>query len=122
MMRAPLLSLSVMVTANLDDRQNPERLHLMPPPLARAVNGLHGLTSLFLDRLFDGVTDFAAHYRDLDGFDLSRQLWQHYQDRSPTLAPGDEIDVADEFAEIVGLAGRYEWHKDPFGAGKSLAA
>ncbi len=119
---AQLLSLSVMVTAKLDDRQDPKRLPLMPPSLARAVTGLHGLASLFLDRLFDGVTDFAAHYRGLDGFDLSRQLWQHYQDRLPTLAPGDEFDVADEFAEIVGLAGRYEWHKDPFGAGKTLAA
>ena len=47
---------------------------------------------------------------------------QHYQDRSPALEPGDEFGVADEFAEIVGLAGRYEWCMDPFGAGKGLAA
>ncbi len=119
---AQLLSLSVMVTANLDDRQDPKLLHLMPPSLARAINGLHGLTSLFLDHLFDGVTDFAAHYRGLDGFDLSRRLWQHYQDRLPTLEPGDEFGVADEFAEIVGLAGRYKWRMDPFGAGKGPAA
>jgi len=111
-----------MAAADQGNWETLQRFGLIPPRLARICTGLQGLRSLFLDWLFDGVTDYAAHFSSLDGFDLSRRLWQHYQDRLPTLAPGDEFDVADEFAEIVGLAGRYEWHKDPFGAGKGLAA
>ena len=115
-------SLSAMAVANLDNRQDPEELDLLPPELARIFAGLSGLTALFLDWLFDGVTDYAAHYSDLNGFDLSRRLWERYQDRHSDLKPGDEFDLADEFAEIVGLAGRYEWRRDPFVVAESFAA
>jgi FimV-like protein len=115
-------SLSAMAVANLDNRQDPGELDLLPPELARIFAGLNGLTALFLDWLFDGVTDYAAHYSDLNGFDLSRRLWERYQDRYSDLKPGDEFDLADEFAEIVGMAGRYEWRKDPFVVAESFAA
>jgi hypothetical protein len=94
----------------------------MPLRLARLFAGLHGLTALLLDWLFDGVTDYAAHYSGLDGFDLSRRLWQRYQDRLANLEPGAEFDLTDELAEIVGLAGRYEWRRDPVGVAESFAA
>jgi hypothetical protein len=122
-LRTPqFLSLSAMVGTNLENRENLERFGLKSPRLARICTGLLGLTSLFLDWLFEGVTDYTAHLSGLDGFDLSRRLWQHYRDRLAGLRPGDEFDLADEFAEIVGLAGRYEWRMDPFGAGGSFAA
>jgi len=119
---AQFFSLSAMVASNLRNRQDPDRFGWMPLRLARIFAGLHGLTALFLDWLFDGVTDYAAHYGGLDGFDLSRRLWQRYQDRSSDLKPGAEFDLADEFAEIVGLAGRYEWRRDPVGVAESFAA
>ncbi len=122
-LRSPqFCSLSAMAAANQGNWETLERFGLMPPRLARICTGLHGLTSLFLDWLFDGVTDYAAQYSGLDGFDLSRRLWQHYQDRLPGLKPGDQFDLADEFAEIVGLAGRYEWRMDPVGVAESFAA
>jgi tetratricopeptide (TPR) repeat protein len=119
---AQFFSHSAMTALNLRNRQNPDLFGWMPPRLARIFAGLHGLTALFLDWLFDGVTDYAAHYSGLDGFDLSRKLWQRYQDRSSDLKPGAEFDLGDEFAEIVGLAGRYEWRRDPVGVAESFAA
>ena len=108
-LRSPqFCSLSAMAAADQGNWETLQRFGLMPPRLARISTGLQGLRSLFLDWLFDGVTDHAVHYSGLDGFDLSRRLWQHYRDRLPGLKPGDEFDLADEFAEIIGLAGRYE--------------
>ena len=122
-LRSPqVCSLSAMAAANQGNWETLDRFGLMPPRLTRICTGLQGLTSLFLDWLFDGVTDYAAQFSSLDGFDLSRRLWQHYQSRLPSLQPGDEFDLADEFAEIVGLAGRYEWRLDPFRPGDSFAA
>jgi len=122
-LRSPqFCSLSALAAADQGNWETLQRFGLMPPRLARICTGLQGLTSLFLDWLFDGVTDYAAHYSRLDGFDLSRRLWQHYQDRLQGLKPGDEFDLADEFAEIVGLAGRYEWRLDPFRPGDSFVA
>lgn len=115
-------SLSAMAVANLDNRQDPQGLDLLPPGLARIFAGLNGLTAIFLDWLFDGVTDYAAHYSDLNGFDLSRRLSERYQDRYSDLKPGDEFYLADEFAEFVGLAGQYEWRRDPFVVAESFAA
>jgi hypothetical protein len=70
---------------------------------------LAGLAALFFDHLSGGVTDFAAHYQHLDGFELSRKLWDHWCAKSPGMQPGDEFSVVDGFAEILGLRGTYEW-------------
>jgi tetratricopeptide (TPR) repeat protein len=82
-----------------------------PSPLHAKATALAGLATLFLDHLSGGVTDFAAHYQHLDGFDLSRKLWDHWCAKSPGMQPGDEFDVVDGFAEILGLGGTYEWVK-----------
>lgn len=90
----------------------------LPQPLQRPLTALMGLDALYLDWLFEGVPDYAARYRRLDGFELSQSLWQHWQSRFPTMKPGDEFAIIDDFADILGLAGRYEWLKDhPLGPG-----
>ena len=84
----------------------------IPSPMHARATALAGLAALFLDHLSGGVTDFAAHYQHLDGFELSGKLWDYWRAKSPAMQPGDESDVVDGFAEILGLGGTYEWSKD----------
>jgi hypothetical protein len=44
---------------------------------------------------------------------VSQRLFRHWQTRCPQLGPGDEYVLVDEFADIVGLRGWYEWKPDP---------
>jgi len=80
----------------------------------RVITALDGLQGLYLDWLFGGVvSDFAARYHDLDGFDLARKLWQHWESRFAAMQPGDEFVLIDDFAGILGLAGRFGWVPGP---------
>ena len=102
--------------AFLHDWQAREDCTEIPPTQRlreRVLTALDGLNGLFLDWLFGGVTDFAARYHDLDGFDLSQKLWQHWQTRFPAMPPGDEFAMLDGFSEILGLAGRFGWNPGP---------
>jgi hypothetical protein len=86
---------------------------LMPRRFLRALVALRGVQLLFVDSLCRGATDHAARFRHREGFNLARRLWQHWQIKSQALQPGDEYDLVDEFADIVGLRGNYTWLPDP---------
>ena len=74
---------------------------------------LNGAYALFLDDLFCGASEMSTPYRREETFGLSQKLWQHWQDRSKSLGPGDEYRLVDEFADMVGLRDWYEWRPDP---------
>ena len=106
-------------TAFLDGSQAREDCTEIPPTQKlreRVITAVDGLNGLYLDWLFGGVTDFAARYHDLDGFDLAQKLWQQWQSRFPAMQPGDEFALLDDFAGILGLSGRFGWVKVPFAA------
>jgi hypothetical protein len=86
---------------------------LMPRRLLRAYVGLRGVQLLSVDSMSPGATDHAARFRHRDGFDLARKLWQRWQSRADALKAGDEYDLVDEFADLVGLQGSYTWLPDP---------
>jgi Flp pilus assembly protein TadD len=86
---------------------------LMPRRFLRAYVGLRGVQLLFVDSICQGATNHAARFRNRDGFDLARKLWQHWQGRARALQPGDEYDLVDEFADLAGLQGSYTWLPDP---------
>jgi len=83
------LSLTLAFSRQTDGRQCPVMLRLTPRLLSRRLNALHDLKGLFLDRLFEGATNFADDCRSNDGFDLSEKMWQHWQSRHPRLEPED---------------------------------
>ena len=85
---------------------------LMPARYLRALAGLYGVHALFMDSLCPGASDCADKYRQWDGFELAQKLWQHWQAKIRTLQPGDDYDLVDEFADILGLRGLYSWHPD----------
>ena len=90
------------------------RLPHMPRQLERAIVALCGLDGLFLDDLFGGVTALAACWQEAEGFDLSRKLWQHWQSKAPSMEPGDEYLILEDFADILGLSGKFDWVPTPF--------
>jgi hypothetical protein len=79
----------------------------------RIITAIDGLDGLYLDWLFSGVTNFAVRYEGLDGFDLSQELWHHWEARYPEILPGGESALVDAFSEILGLSNRFEWIPGP---------
>lgn len=92
---------------------NPEIRKLTPTKILRASTALNGTAALFLDDLTNGATAFWPRYQKLDGANISPRLFELWQKRRDALRPGGEYDLVDEFAEILGLTGWYEWRPDP---------
>ena len=92
---------------------NPEIRQATPRRILHAVGACNGAQALFLDHLSDGATRAWAPYRRLETAELSEKLWRHWQQRQPALTPGDEYDLVDEFADLVGLRDWYVWQPDP---------
>jgi tetratricopeptide (TPR) repeat protein len=113
---AQFLSLPEGFLANWRAREAVKATQLprMPRQLERVVVALCGLEGLFLDDLFGGVTALAGCWREADGFDLSRKLWQHWQSKAPSMEPGDEYVILEDFAEILRLSGKFDWVQAPF--------
>ena len=86
---------------------------IMPPKVLRATTALNGAAAIFLDDLNHRATDFWSHYQRLDGAALSPQLFQLWKDRRDSFQPGDEYDLVDAFADLLGVRGWYEWQPDP---------
>ena len=107
---------------SLDDWEARGEMIRMTPLRDSTITALDGLQGLFLDWLSAGVTDFAERYRLLDGFDLSQKLWQHWQTRFPEMRPGDEFDILDHFAAILGLPGTFTWVPGPSKPSGALSA
>ncbi len=111
----PLQILSLVQLANeaRTGTLNPEIRKMTPQRILRAVVACNGAQALFLDHLSDGATRAWAPYRRLETAELSEKLWRHWQQRQPALTPGDEYDLVDEFADLVGLRDWYAWKPDP---------
>jgi tetratricopeptide (TPR) repeat protein len=92
---------------------DPKILEVTPKVILRAGLALNGAYALFLDELFHGATTYALAYQRAESFAVSQRLFGHWQTRCPQLGPGDEYALVDEFAEMVGLKGWYEWKPDP---------
>ena len=92
---------------------NPEIRRLTPPRILRATSAFNGAQALLLDDLSGGATRCWSPYQRLETAELSEKLWRHWQQRQPALTPGDEYDLVDEFADLVGLRDWYVWQPDP---------
>ncbi len=88
------------------------RTDATPKLILRAGMALNGAYALFLDDLFKGATAYAAAYQRSESFSLSQKLYGHWQSRSQVLGPGDEYALVDEFADMIGVRGWFEWKLD----------
>jgi tetratricopeptide (TPR) repeat protein len=110
---AQFVSLHRLAEEALAATVNPEIRKLTPAKVLKPLTALNGTSALFLDDLSNGATAFWSKYQKLDGASLSPHLFQIWKDRRDSLQPGDEYELVDEFAEILGLTGWYEWRPDP---------
>ena len=110
---AQFVSLHRLAGEALAATTQPEIRKLTPPKVLRALTALTGAAALFLDDFTHGVTDFWTQYPRLDGANLSPRIFQLWKDRRDALQPGDEYDLVDAFADLLGLRGWYEWKPDP---------
>lgn len=110
---AQVVSLTQLASEARDATLNPEVRRLTPSRILRATGALNGAHALLVDSLYDGATRCWSAYRSLETAELSQKLWLHWQQRLPSLSPGDEYNLVDEFSEIVGLRDWYVWKPDP---------
>lgn len=110
---AQIVSLARLAQEALAATTHPEIRKLTPPKILRATVALNGAAALFLDEFSGGATEFWPQYQRLDGANFSLRLIQLWKDRSDTLGAGDEYDLVDSFAELLGLRGWFEWKADP---------
>lgn len=86
---------------------------LTPPRIWRATSALNGTFALFLDDLYGGATRYWGDYAALEVAPLAQKLWAHWSERTgDTLVAGDEYQLVDEFAEILGLQDWFSWKPD----------
>jgi Tfp pilus assembly protein PilF len=117
--RTPVLAAAQFVAARtttaeaLKSNTNAGVREITPPLVLRASLALNGAYTLFLDDLFQGTTNYAAHYQREESFALAQRIFRHWQSRSRNLGPGDEYVLVDEFADMLGLRGWFEWRIDP---------
>ncbi|MEO6970992.1 MAG: hypothetical protein ABI217_08870 [Chthoniobacterales bacterium] len=110
---AQFVSLHRLAGEALAATNHPEIRKVTPPKVLRATTALNGAAALFLDDFAHGATDFWTHYERLDGANLSPRLFKLWKDRRDALHPGDEYDLVDSFADLLGVRGWYEWKPDP---------
>jgi tetratricopeptide (TPR) repeat protein len=106
-------SLRISVEEVVQTNANPEIRQITPPLILRASLALNGAYTLFLDNLYRGATNYAAHYQKEETFSTSQRLFRYAQDGLGQLGPGQEYELVDEFAEIIGVRGWFEWKTDP---------
>ena len=109
---AQFLSVRVMAMEAWQTNSNPDIRRLTPRKIMQASLALNGAYCLFLDEQFQSASAFAALYKGLDTFELSKRLCKHWSQRSRNLGAGDEYRLVDEFADMTGLRGWYEWKPD----------
>jgi hypothetical protein len=109
---AQFVSTRMSVSEALQSNTNAEIREITPPVVLRASLALNGAFTLFLDHLYQGATNYAAHYQREESFALAQRLFRHWQIRSPQLGPGDEYALVDEFADMLGLRGWFDWRLD----------
>ena len=110
---AQFMALRMGAQEALETTIEPKIVEVTPKMILRAGTALNGAYALFLDDLFHGATTYALAYQRGESFAVSQRLFQHWQTRCPQLGPGDEYALVDEFADMVGLKGWYEWKPDP---------
>lgn len=116
---AQFLSLGKITAEALTATTNAEVRKITPRKILDAMTALNGAYALFIDELNEGATNFSAACKKFESMALSKKLLTHWKTRHERLSPGDEYDLVDEFADMLGLNGWYEWKPD---AGAPLSA
>ena len=109
---AQFVSLGKMAVDAAKSTMHPEVQKITPRKILEAATALNGAYAILLDEFNERATNFTAVYQKHDAFALSKKLASHWRTRHRQLRPGDEYNLVDEFADMLGLRGWYEWKPD----------
>jgi len=109
---AQFVSLGKMAVDAANSTMHTEVRKMTPRKILDATTALNGCYAILLDEFNEGATKFTAVYQKFDQFALAKKLAEHWRARSLQLGPGDEYNLVDEFADMLGLCGWYEWKLD----------
>jgi hypothetical protein len=85
----------------------------LPPDFTRAFRAFYGVSALFTDELFDGLTRYFAPFQGTTGGELAQRLYEEFKSAFPTLGPGDHYQLVNRFAEITGFPRLHDWDPRP---------
>lgn len=109
---AQFVSLGKMAVDAAQSTMHPEVRKITPRKILEATTALNGAYAILLDEFNERATNFTAVYQKHDAFALSKKLASHWRTRRRQLGPGDEYNLVDEFADMLGLRSWYEWKPD----------
>ncbi len=110
---AQFCGLHLLASEALAATLNQEARSIAPRRILAINDAINGAYALFLDELFEGTTAHFTPYAHFEGSKVSRELYGFWKSRAEGLAPGDEYDFVDEFADRLGMQGRFRWLEDP---------
>jgi len=114
---AQFLSLRLMANEAWETNTNARSRELTPRLASKTSFALNGANALFIDDLFQGASSYASQYAKMETFELSKKLFWHWKAKFPTLEPGGEYALVDEFASMLGVRDFFEWKEDPIQGG-----
>jgi hypothetical protein len=97
---------------NLAIFTNKEIEKLTPANVYRANVAMNISYALFMDSLYGSRTEYGAAYRQADALPTGQKLFGLWQEAMNEFNPGDEYDLVDAFARVLGLSGWYVWKPD----------
>jgi hypothetical protein len=97
---------------NLKILASPSIEETTPPRVFRATVALNAAFALFVDWLLAPRTRYADRYLEHDAFDTGRRIFELWSDRLGTLTAGDEYELVDRVASVLGLDGWYGWRDE----------
>jgi tetratricopeptide (TPR) repeat protein len=85
---------------------------IAPKKIYQANVTMNAAVVLFVDDLFNGATDLAAHYRATGLLSTGQRLYALWQEAMKSFRPGDEYLLVDAFARELKLTDWYKWLPD----------
>jgi hypothetical protein len=97
---------------NLAAYTNKEIEKLTPDNIRSANFAMNIALAMCMDSLFGARTEYAWEYRDADALPSGQKLFGLWQEAMKGFKAGDEYDLVDEFARVLGLSHWYTWGPD----------
>src|SRR5260370_13020659 len=89
---------------NLSAFTNKDIEKLTPANVYRANIAINIAYALFMDSLYGARTEYVAAYRKADALPTGQKLFGLWQEAMKAIKPGDEFDLVDAFAQVLGLS------------------
>lgn len=88
---------------------SPEIKATTPKQIYRANIAMNCAAALFVDHLYQGKTDYSGAYRQSNVYSKGEKLFDLWQQTAKYFEPGYEYELVDQFAQVLGLQGLYQW-------------